>query len=458
MANLSDLFGGGGGTTTLTESLPTFGVWSNYQNGSYAQGTYGTNGGLIAGGYVYTGSEGWNNYSGVSRTDNSLGSGSDGNTSWFQATPLNQSEGHWRMAWPTNGIGYAGMIKNHGNFIPGNWPYYGTVIGPAGYRQKISLRNVSDTWEVHHRGAYKIDYFVMSNGVHFNSTGRPDGNSQGMNSYNSRINRLVMIQGDNSSNYRLHVWTNPNINLNTVEYAAGDLRQFMLEAFSGTNGASYFYNDFSWSTSNSSSYNESRFHFRVILGDNGRIGLVRMTPSNQTVSAWILPNPSGTSLASGPSQIITLGLTTSYGIEQGETYGMRSMMNWNNSVVACYSPYYYYGSGINMHYISTADPSQQSWFQESNTSWGYNVYPVGKSSFGVRYVGENGDTGAGLYSYIQNPSVELYTGRTLNGSTWSNGGSTTNFGMYWPVDYGYTSTNYPHIVSMSSWSYTGTGA
>lgn len=459
MASLKTLFQGtSSGTVSIQEALPTFGVWNNYANNTYPVSTVDSKGQVMASGYYYTSSEGWNSFSGQSRTDGAVSSGSDGSTFWFQGTPNNQSEGHYRYAFPTNSIGYANMLRPYGNHQNSYWPYFGTVIGPSGFRQKISIYTSNTTMEVHKRGSYRIDYFGLSNGTHYNTSGTPGTTCYGQTSYNSRINRFVLLQGDGSNNYRLHVWTNPNINLNREDYAAGDLDIFLRQAYAGTNGASYYYNDFNWQTSGSTSYNESRYHNRIVLGDNGRIGIARMTPSNQTASCWIAPNPASTSLSTSPQNINTLGLTTSYGIEQGNAYGMRTTMNWDNSAVACYSPYYYYGSGINMHYISTVDPSQQAYYQDGSTSWGVSVYPVGKTSFGVRSTGNNTDGGNGVYTLIHNPSSGFNTGRDNYGSAFSTGAQVYNWGMYWAVDTGYTSTNYPHIAAMNSWTYTGTGA
>lgn len=458
MANLSDFFGPGddAGTTTLEEALPTFGVVSAYQNSIYPCSTVSSRGGVIASGYMFSGSEGWSTFNGQQNTASSIGASSDGGTGWFQATPNNQAEGHYRYTFPTDGWNYSNVIRHYANYPNSNWPYFGTVIGPSGFRQKISIFNNGATVQVHRRGAYTVDTFGMDNGVHLNTSGEPGATSFGMNSYNSRINKLVIVRGNASGQYRLHVWTNPNRNLNTESYNVGDINLFMREAYAGTDGASYFYNDFTWNTTGTTGYNESMYHFRVVVSDNGYVGFARMTPSNQTVSAFIIPNPSSTSNSVSGS-LITLGLTTSYGIEQGNSYGMRSNISWDNTAVACYSPYYYYGSGINLHYISTKDASQQTYFQDPNSSWGYGVFPIGKSSFALRYTGDNNDQGSGVYVVQHTPSTMFNTGRTYNGTSWSNGSPVNSATVYLSLDTGYSSTNYVHMGAMNSWT-SGIGA
>lgn len=453
MANLSDLFGGGdAGTTTLEEAKPTFGVFSGYNGGTYSSSTVNESG-IIAGGFPNSSSEGWNNFNGQQYTQSSIGSGGDGNTAWFQATPNMQAEGHYRYIFPTDGWNYANVLRHASNSSHNYWPYFGTVIGPEGFRQKISIWNQNSDISIFRRGAYRMEYLSLSNGTTLNTSGEPSNTSFGMNSYNSRINRLALVRGDSNNNYRLHVWTNPNINLNREDFLSGDLYNFLRQAYLGENGASYFYNDFSWSTSGSSSYNESRYHMRIVLSDDGKVGIARMTPSNQTVSGFLVPNPAGTSPTTNISTLISLSLTTSYGIEQGTPYGMRSNINWDNSAVICYSPYYYYASGINMHIFSTKDASKIGYYQDSSSSWGIATFPIGKSSFGIHNNANNADTGSGQYFETITPGIHFNTGRrATSGAAWSNYSNIDSYGQYLANDTGYTSTNYPHWGPMNSWT------
>lgn len=439
---------------TLLEPLPTFAVMNAYSGNS---------------GYAYVVLDSyWNpvlssqpqsseNFSGLASYLNTSGSISSNSLgSYFaQATCFNQAEGNWIWNPPSRAAGgYDNLIRPVGNFINSYWPYYGTVIGTAGKRQRISTYIQNNTIQIHKRGGSGIiASFSISNASLINLTGEPASTSYGQISYNERTKTLAIMRGNGSAQYRLHVWKNPNINLNDDALTAGELYTFMYNARQGIGGASYFYNDFTWNTSGSTSYSESMYHNRVIMGDNGMVGLVRMTPSNQTVHAYVVPNTAGTSPTSGPTTVSSLSLTTSYGIDQGNYYGMRSNITWDNSFVFCYSPYYYYGSGLNMHHVSTENPSIGYTNQDSNTSWGVQVMPIGTSEVLTHNTSTNADSANGILMYIVSPQAAYKNGVQLNSDTSVSSGSPLNlFGYYCPVDTGYTSTNYPHVVPMGTWA------
>lgn len=463
MANLSELFGGGESEGALEESLPTFFVHSAYNAGTYSGGTYDSFAYPITSGYPDTGSEAWGQYNNALRTyDSGSGTGTVSSRSGddlctFQGVNYCQAEGHWRLWYPSNGISYAPVIKQYQNFINSNWAYYGTIIGTVGKRQRVSIYAQNDTLEVHRRGSYRIDSLGIGSTTYLETSGRPANTSYGTISYNERTGKLAYLQGNSSNSYRLHVWTNPNINLNNEDYLVGDLHLFLSQAKAGTNGASYFYNDFSWTSSGSTSYSESQYHNRLIMGDNGRIGIVRMTPSNETRHVWIQPNPAGTSLTTSPQNVSNLSLTTSYGIEQGSQYGMRTNITWDNKFIAAYSVYYYYGAGINCHFVSTEDPSVGYTYQQGDSSWGWPIFPIGKSDFAMHYVGTNANSGSGGVQFYTFSPVSAYrTGLNNNGTSTISSGQTLNPRTNrLAIDTGYTSTNYVHVGPMNNWKKVG---
>lgn len=459
MANLSTILGTAqeGGAGVVLDPLPTFGVWTNYAGNQYTYTIHDSYTSLIGGGYYDTSSEQWNNYlAGWGRTDSNIGA-NNRTTFWAQGTPACQSEGHWLINLPAKGGTYAAVARP--TWLTDNfWPFYGTVIGPEGIRQRISLFSSGESVQIHSRGGGNFITAISPSSLGLmDTTSQPGASNSGMISYNQRTGRLAWLRGNTSNNYRLHVWDNPNINLNTTDLNDSDLYTFMLQARNGVNGASYFYNDFTWNTTGSTSTTEAQFHMRLIAGDNGYIGMVRMSPSNQTVHGYVIPNPNGTSLTSGPINVATLGLTTSYGIEQGNPYGMRSTMTWDNRVVACYSPYYYYGSGINMHYVDTTDPSKGLTYQDASTSWGRQVFPLGKGDILIRHTDYNADGAAGFFVVVTNPSGAftnyLNAGNTDSAITSGSGLGATS--TYLAVDTSYTSTNYPIAVPMPDWTRTG---
>lgn len=455
MANLSTVLVPTSSSGKIYDPLPTVIVWSNYANSQYTYSVYDTYSQPITSGYYSTDTEGWNNYSSYSRTDSSIGSSSL--TTFFgQSCTMAQSEGHWIINTPLLGGTYVASNKSFNN-ATSYWPYYGTVISPYGIRQRVSLYANGNSLELHTFAGGALLSGLSLNATFLNNSGEPAATSYGMISYNANTKTLAYIRGNSSNNYRLHVWKNPNVDLNNASASNDTLYKFLLEARNGTNGASYYYNDFTWQTSGSTSYGESQYHMRVIMGDNDKIGVVRMTPNYATIHMTITPNPASTSLSSGPTQISSIGLTTSYGIEQGSYYGMRSMNTWDNRTIACYSPYYYYASGINMHFVDTTDPSKGYYWQYADTGWGAHPFPIGAGEIGVRYTGGNVDGGSGMYAWVHSPSGAFKNGRNPGNtaSTLSNGSNIDPLVTYFAFDTGYTSTLYPWILPMSTWTKVG---
>ncbi len=418
---------------------PLIGSWSADNNwGYWGYSVFDSNLTNIGGSDYSNNGEVRNNFGDRWATYGSFGSGSGGATYFIKSTTMNQAEGNWQVNIPADGQ-YSKSPGRNPDSASTFWPYFGVHIGQEGVRQRVSLYVNGNTLRVHPRGALHcyeqigIDWFK-------NATGEPGAASYGMVSYNDRTRQLVIIQG-NGNSYRLHSWTNKGRSLNEKSYLTGTIYRFMQEAFNGTNGASYFYNDFSWSTTNSNSYAESQYHMRIIAGDNGRVGLVRFTPSNHTVHAWIQPNPTGTSLTTTPQQISLIGVTTSYGIEQGSFYGQRSNITWDNNWVFAYSPYYYYGAGINMHVVSVANPAVGYYYQSGNTDVGFSVAPIQENKMAIRFNNWNADGNVGNQIGIMDPANSFL----------SNGGSIGYNAQSGVIDTYPPNTSYPIITPMTSW-------
>ena len=455
MANLSTLLGSGDEGGQVLDPLPTFCIWTNYANNQRIYSVYDSYMQPISSGFYDTGTEQWSNYASWHRTDSSIGS-SSGSSYFGQSCSSYQSEGHWFVNPPAHSGSYAPITRPYW-FMENYWAYFGTVISPKGLRQRISPYLQGNSMHIYEFGGPTMVSYVSLDGNLLETSGEPASTAQGTISYNANTKKLVAIRGNSSNSYRLHVWFNPNIDLNSREVGKNSLYDFLRQARLGQNGASYYYNDFSWTNSGSQNYNESRYHFRVIMGDNDKIGLVRMTPDYETRHVWIQPNPAGTSLSVSPTLISSLGLTTSYGIDQGTKYGMRSMNTWDNRTIACYSPYYYYGSGINIHFVDTQDPSRGYYWQNGDTGWGWHPFPIGSGGIGIRYTGANVDGSNGVYVNVHQPSGAFKNGRQPNNTNNAvgNGGQLNGIVSYFPVDTGYTSTDYAWVLPMTTWTRTG---
>jgi hypothetical protein len=265
-------------------------------------------------------------------------------------------------------------------------PYYGVVIGKKGIRQNFSLFSSDATLRIMERGINEGFYESISLNNNAYATWFSTGTTWGSASYNDRTRTLVVVAAkDGSNNYRMHIWKNEGSDrsLKSDNYYPGTLAAFLreaktglLDAGQGEGSVSYAFYDFQWQANSSQNYNESRYRLRVVAGDNGIIGMARMVPSN--VCNYATFNPANQQLT---TSFNTIGLTTSYGIDQGNNYGMRHNITWDNNWVAAYSVYYYYGSGMNVYFIDTRDPRNYFIGQVGESAQGCQLVPFKEDKF-----------------------------------------------------------------------------
>ena len=365
------------------------------------------------------------------------------------STSFYQADTHW----------YFKLNEGYNNYVATNpdgqdsfIPYWGVIVGNTGKRQKISLFTSNNTMRVYPRGIQN----GWLEGIDLNSTTYSTwfgGTNYGMNSYNERTGTLVVIEAkDGSNNYRLHRWINTGTNrsINQSNYKAGMLHRFLSEAKTGitTGGtASYNFYDFQWQASASQNYNESRYRMRIVVGDNGIIGMQRFVPSNITHYATFTP-----SSATLNTSFNTISNTTSYGIDNGGKYGARHMITWDNYWVAAFNVYYYYGSGMNVFFIDTRDPRNYFIGQYGDTTNGCALVPFDKNKFMWSYHVSNSDGTSGQRLAIVDLEGPLKYGRTLSG-TIANGANidlSKNI-MNGIFDTKYTSTNYTWLMPVQRW-------
>lgn len=172
-----------------------------------------------------------------------------------------------------------------------------------------------------------------------------------------------------------------------------------------------------------------------------------MVPSNLTHYATY--NPATSQLV---TSFNTISLTTSYGYEQGERYGMRHMITWDNNWVAAYNSYYYYGSGMNVYFIDTRDPRNYFIGQAASSEQGCQLVPYQEDKFLFNNSNHNVDNNYGLRLHVIDPEGALQ-GRNTSG-TIANGGTlglqeNTQRGRF---DTDYTSTSFPGLQNMAHWT------
>jgi len=431
------------------EAYPTFAIWSNYNNTPRAT-IYNSDMKKIGNSLIETNSEIYADWTGTNYT-NTYRTSESWTSYWWAMTNMSDANGHsgsrvHQGQWTHPGI-------NPDQLAPNYMPFFGTVIGQTGVRQKFSLWQQNDVAGIYQRGGTLwFERISLNNSLYATWYG---GTSYGMSGYNDRTRTLVVIEAkDGSNNYRMHIWKNTGTNrsLNSANYWTGTLKLFLQEAKAGltTGGsASYVYYDFQWQANGSNSYDESRYRMTVVPGDNNVIGLRRSVPSNGSYYATYTPS----------SQTLNttfngMGNTTSYGYEQGSRYHMQKyQITWDNYWVAAYNHYYYYGSGINIHFIDTRDPRNYYIGQWGSSSGGAQLVPFKSNKFlmSLAQSNSNDNVGATIYGPLDPEGARL-NGRVTSG-TIANGGTINitekaHQGMF---DTWYTSTNYPFLMPMPHW-------
>ena len=335
----------------------------------------------------------------------------------------------------------------------------GTIIGARGVRQRVSHYTTDSEFQVRLRGSVYgyLDRVDLNSTTYANWAGR---SNRGMSSYNDRTKTLAVAESNTANQIRLHVWKNTNRSLNKWNPMAGDLHLFLSEAkTAGPSGttASYAFYDFTW-TSAGSTQAEPSYVMRLTMGDNGIIGFTRFSPQgNAQQYGWYTPTLPGAVGQAGTGTFTdsgtNLGNTTSYSIDQGDSYGIRHNITWDNNWMAIYSPYHYYHNGINCHVVYTQDPTKYYYWRNTDTSNGTSLVPFNESSFMMCYSVQNGD-GPGAYLYYANPQAAFDNGRRNDNSTISNGGDLQpwNVTFYYNFDTMSNTTQYPHISVMPHWT------
>jgi len=336
----------------------------------------------------------------------------------------------------------------------------GSIIGAEGVRQRYSHYTTDSEFQIRPRGSTYgyIDRVDMNSATYATWAGRTN---RGMSSYNDRTKTLAVVESNTSNNIRLHIWKNTARTLNGWAHRAGELHNFMSEAKTagpaGVNSNYAFY-DFTWSQTGSTRA-EPSYHMKLTMGDNGIVGFTRFNHDGYAqYYGYFTPASSGSAGNSGTGTFtdsgVNLGNTTSYGIDQSESwYGMKHQISWDNAWMATYSPYYYYACGINCHLINTYDPTKIFYFRNTSTTNGCAIVPYGKSKFLTIDSQQNAD-GQGSVMYIVDPSSAALNFRRQNNSTLSYGGDLQPYNTAFTYQYDQHSntTSYPHLVSMPHWT------
>lgn len=432
----------------IKQPLPLMGVYSSYSNSPDCS-IYDSDFNLVsrsnqsnAGNAWATAGEIWSDYTGWNYTNGQVSSSSAGSY-WVKATPACSADGHQLLRLSPNG----GMAGRHPEQMAGFMANFGVIIGPAGSRQPMSLWFSNNVLRQYPRGGFAL-LDQLTTGLNSASAADWAGTStasRGSVGYHRESGLLVVIEAkDAACNYRAHLWRHPK---RPLSGKPGELDRFILEAKAGTHGGRYQSIDFTWSANGSTNAAESLYRLRVIPTTSGKIALARFVPSACTHMAVLTPEGSGNT-GTLDTSFTTVSCTTSYGIEQGNYYGMRHQITWDNCWVAVFAPYYYYGSGLAGFVINTDDPSQYARLSYPSSSCGVSLIPLRESGFAFSFNESNADSSQGMNVGLMDFSTPGFqpSGLLANGGVVSLATS-----RYW-IDTGYTSTNYPCLLPVEHWT------
>jgi hypothetical protein len=253
-------------------------------------------------------------------------------------------------------------------------------------------------------------------------------------SYNEKTKQFALMESNGSYDNKIHVWSN-------VESPARFTHS--KDFFGPDNLQAQYHVESGWGSNSRPSANGSEDNYRgcVVMCDNGDVTVFKMVPHYGAYAFKFVWD--GSSYSTGQNQW-NASYSTSYGIDQGDRYGMRHNVSMDGKYVWAYCPRYYYGSGymISMTRVSDGKMLHEHW--GSNSS-GAQFIPFRDSGM-IHARSDNADSGRGMQCwkvdlkdlfmrYANNSTVNLNLSYNRNYDT---------------VDTQGYSTNYPFIVQIMS--------
>ena len=253
-----------------------------------------------------------------------------------------------------------------------------------------------------------------------------DGNMTGSASYH-RVRKELTILSYVTSGGSFNCFTYQNVDFDTYPdpYVALNRPEVVRVDATLSLASSWAVND-----------TESYYNLKPITTDNGNVYVTVFFTSN-TFTLYRFTR-SGTAAITG-TYITTQGTTTSYGRDQGDNYGQKTITSRDGTSVAAFCPYYYYAAGIKCYMID----------KTNNT---YNVYAQNGSSIGIACM-PYGDAGW-LFWYNGNSYASNYTGgyAIAHYTKKSTGGFSSQNGCYYaPYHPGPNTTNYPGMTQVTDY-------
>jgi hypothetical protein len=175
-------------------------------------------------------------------------------------------------------------------------------------------------------------------------------------------------------------------------------------------------------------------------------GTVFVTGMNVSSKFWVdkFTRNGVTQITSANQASQTLS-STCYGLETGIAYGQRQISSRDGQAIACFCPYYYYGSGLIGYFIDKTNNTYTPLNSIADTGISYKMLPFKDSGFAVYQEGNvypGNPTGHYFFTYERqdasgaSPSAIRMTAYNRMLPYFPNSGNTTNYpALLQVVDY-----------------------
>jgi len=182
----------------------------------------------------------------------------------------------------------------------------------------------------------------------------------------------------------------------------------------------------------------------VTVCDNGDIIVVKMIPSKGMYSYKVTYDEATDAYTVPTSVLATDTWTTTYGVEQGNAYGIRHTISNDQTKVIIYCSAYYYGAGYYLHIVDVKTGKVLKYSQK-DSSYGYQFIPIFESNLIInKSINADGNKGMSIYmidieSQLESMSSGAEVGDLSIGSI-----------IQGVFNNAYTSTDYPIMINLNS--------
>jgi hypothetical protein len=482
------------------EGLPMFAIWS-MQDDQFRHiqcSTYAPDGSQTNNPWAYGLYSSPSSYRGGVMQDKYLGYSGDGQ-SWYRTSSTISSNSTSYMVgrtqdnthWPSNlaiNIGPTGQFASNIGYNNSSYSYWYyirfmiTQVLPEGVRPRMFLgrdggtiyRSLQPSNQTNARVQDRFTWYDSEMVAAFPElANRRYNNGYGNCGYNEKTGYFVLFAKTTNGSVDMFKWklgariSDPKVPFKKTFLEATEFEYRQMDNTENLTG------------------DEGYYRGQITVGDNGYCRWTRMQDSSRmqsnlfhldssVASQFITANsPDSTGQnysAQNNSYSYELGLTTCYGIDQGN-YHIGTVYNatWDNKWIIHFNHYYYYGAGCMGFVHSTSDP--RVCYTWRNTDSTYTNSPVASGTTGWIFSRDQNSDSNDVYYHnfnladletswdtikqnidnsVSNPYGSSYTYTQWNPSSLYQSVTQTNRAGLVPA-HGYHSTNYPRLLNVNWW-------